>query len=94
MSDTGGGKRNRRLHAIALVFDNSTARNAVLAAFSDSGGATWSTPRIVRFDNPRAVGNAFNDKETLTADPSTSSLVYATWQRIISPSERYSRTGR
>ena len=59
----------------------------------DNGGATWSTPRIVRFDNPRAVGNAFNDKETLTADPFNSSLVYATWQRIISPSETTSQQG-
>ena len=78
---------NGRLHAIGLSFDNDTARNAVLAAFSDTGGATWSAPRILRFDNPRAVGNNFNDKETLTADPFNSSLVYATWQRIVSPSE-------
>src|SRR5688500_9516607 len=82
-----------RLHASGLVFDNSTPRNAVLAAFSDNGGATWSTPRIVRFDNPRALGNAFNDKETLTADPFNSNLVYATWQRIISPSARASQAG-
>jgi hypothetical protein len=84
---------NGRLHAVALVFDNSTPRNAVLAAFSDDGGTTWSTPRIVRFDNPRALGNNFNDKETLTADPFDSSLVYATWQRIVSPSERASQKG-
>ena len=84
---------NGRLHAIALVFDNSTPRNAVLAAFSDNGGVTWSTPRIIRFDNPRALGNNFNDKETLTADPFNSSLVYATWQRIVSPSARASQKG-
>ena len=42
----------------------------------------------MRFDNPRALGNNFNDKETLTADPFNPSLVYATWQRIVSPSER------
>ena len=101
--DTGGYERgtdpwlsfspNGRLHAITIGFDNSTARNAILAAYSTNGGATWSTPRIVRFDNPRAVGNAFNDKETLTADPFDSSLVYATWQRIISPSEMTSQQG-
>ncbi len=84
---------NGRLHAITIGFDNSTARNAILAAFSDDGGATWSTPRVVRFDNPRAVGNNFNDKETLTADPFDSSLVYATWQRIVSPSPRASQPG-
>jgi hypothetical protein len=76
-----------RLHAIALVFDNSTPRNAVLAAFSDDDGATWSAPRELRFDNPRALGNNFNDKETLTADPGDPDFVYATWQRIVSPSE-------
>ena len=84
---------NGRLHAIGLVFDNSTPRNAVLAAFSDNGGATWSTPRIVQFDNPRALGNNFNDKETLTADPFNANLVYATWQRIVSPSPRASQKG-
>jgi hypothetical protein len=84
---------NGRLHAITIGFDNSTPRNAILAAFSDDGGATWSTPRIVRFDNPRALGNNFNDKETLTADPFNSSLVYATWQRIVSPSPRASQPG-
>jgi hypothetical protein len=82
---------NGRVHAITIGFDNSTARNAILAAYSDTGGATWSTPRILRFDNPRAVGNNFNDKETLTADPFNSSLVYATWQRIVSPSESASQ---
>jgi BNR/Asp-box repeat len=76
-----------RLHAIALVFDNSTPRNAVLAAYSDDDGATWSAPRELRFDNPRALGNNFNDKETLTADPGDPNFVYATWQRIVSPSE-------
>jgi hypothetical protein len=76
-----------RLHAIALVFDNSTPRNAVLTAYSDDDGATWSAPREVRFDNPRALGNNFNDKETLTADPGDPDYVYATWQRIVSPSE-------
>ena len=46
-----------------------------------------------RFDDPRALGNNFNDKETLTADPFNPSLVYATWQRIVSPSERVSQEG-
>jgi hypothetical protein len=77
---------NGRLHAISLVFDNSTARNAVLAAYSDNGGATWTAPQVLRFDNPRAVGNNFNDKETLTSDTLDSSLVYATCERIVSPS--------
>src|SRR4029079_6567606 len=82
---------NGRQHAITIGVHTSTGDKALLAAFSDTSGATWSTPRILRFDNPRAVGNAFNDKETLTADPFDPSLVYATWQRIISPSEMASQ---
>ena len=82
-----------RVHSIAIGFDNDSARNAILAAYSDDNGATWSAPREVRFDNPRAVGNAFNDKQTLTADPTRPTYVYATWQRIISPSERASQKG-
>ena len=81
-----------RVHAISLSFDNSTPRNAILTAFSDDDGATWSAPREVRFDNPRALGNNFNDKETLTADPTDPDFVYATWQRIVSPSEKASGT--
>jgi hypothetical protein len=79
-----------RLHAIAIGFDNSTPRNAILAAYSDDDGATWKAPRELRFDNPRALGNNFNDKETLTADPTNANLVYATWQRIVAPSEKSS----
>lgn len=82
-----------RLHAISIGFDDSTARNAILAAYSDDGGASWSAPRVLRFDNPRAIGNNFNDKETLTADPLDPDYVYATWQRIVSPSERSSASG-
>jgi hypothetical protein len=84
---------NGRLHAISIGFDNSTARNAILAAYSDDGGASWTTPRVLRYDNPRAVGNNFNDKETLTANPLNPHYVYATWQRIVSPSERTSAAG-
>lgn len=100
VGDTGGYERatdpwlsfspNGRLHAITIGFDNSTARNAILAAYSDNGGATWTDPQILRFDNPRALGNNFNDKETLTANPFDSRFVYATWQRIVSPSEKAS----
>src|SRR3954452_8004330 len=75
------------LHAISISFDNDTPRNAVLASRSTDGGHTWSTPAVLRFDNPRALGNNFNDKESITADPADSNYVYAIWDRLISPSE-------
>jgi Neuraminidase (sialidase) len=37
-----------RLHAITIGFDNSTARNAILAAYSDDKGKSWSEPRVLR----------------------------------------------
>ena len=36
------------------------------------------------------LGNNFNDKETITADPTDSRYVYAIWDRLISPSEHSS----
>jgi hypothetical protein len=81
------------LYAISLSFDNSTARNAVVVARSTDGGASWQRPIAVRFDNPRAAGNNFNDKESLTADPGDSRFAYAVWDRLVSPSERASASG-
>ena len=78
------------LHAISISFDNNTPRNAVLASRSTDGGQTWSDPAELRFDNPDVLGNNFNDKESITADPTDSRFVYAVWDRLISPSEHSS----
>jgi hypothetical protein len=80
---------NGRLHAISLSTDRSTARNAILASYSDDGGAGWSTPWVIRADNSRSgpLANLFNDKESITADPTNSAYVYAVWDRIASPNE-------
>src|SRR3954447_22077312 len=80
----------RPLHANSISCDNDTPRNAVLASRSTDGGHTWSTPTVLRFDNPRALGNNFNDKESTTADPTDAHYVYAVWDRLISPSEHSS----
>jgi len=81
---------NGVVHAISISFDNDTPRNAVLASRSADGGQTWSDPAVLRFDNPRALGNNFNDKESITADPGDSRLVYAVWDRLVSPSQHSS----
>jgi hypothetical protein len=80
---------NGRLHAISLSTDRSTARNAILASYSDTGGTSWSEPWVVRADNSRSgpLANLFNDKESITADPTDSKYVYAVWDRIASPNE-------
>jgi hypothetical protein len=86
---------NGDLWSISIAVDRTTARNAVLAARMQHGTATWSEPFVLKFDEAKAgvpLGNNFNDKESLTADNTdpTGNLVYAVWDRIVSPSERSS----
>jgi hypothetical protein len=83
---------NGDLWSISLSVDRTTTRNAVLAARMRHGESTWSEPFTLRFDTSRAgipIGNNFNDKESLTADPTDPSgnLVYAVWDRVVSPNE-------
>jgi hypothetical protein len=83
---------NGDLWAISISVDRTTTRNAVLAARMRHGESTWSEPFTLRFDTSRAgipLGNNFNDKESLTADRTDASgnLVYAVWDRIVSPNE-------
>ena len=63
---------------IAVAFDKATTRNAVLAT-SSADGVTWSEPVTLRFDDG---GDVFNDKESITADPTAAGVVYAVWDRL------------
>ena len=69
-------------HQIALALRGSSflpgSVNAILASRSTDGGRTWSDPVPLRIDG----SDAFNDKESITADPADSRLVYATWDRL------------
>jgi len=81
---------NGDLWAISLSVDRTTTRNAVLVSKMAAGSSTWTEPTRVKFDTSRAgipLGNNFNDKESLTADPTDDSgdLVYAVWDRIVAP---------
>jgi hypothetical protein len=76
-----------RLHQISLSFSEPTQglglNSAILVSSSDDFGATWSHPQTLKSD---AGGRNLNDKESITADPS-SGYVYAIWDRLVSPSE-------
>ena len=54
--------------------------SSVLVSHSTDGGATWSDPATLILDG----ANAFNDKESITADPNNPSYVYAVWDRLDS----------
>jgi BNR/Asp-box repeat len=69
-------------HQMSLSFDDAIipgkAASAMLASRSTDGGRTWSKS-IVLVADPVEL---FNDKNTMTADPTDSRYVYATWDRL------------
>ena len=69
-------------HQIALAFSGATfqagSANAMLVSRSINGGTAWSNPTALIVDGAQF----FNDKESITADPSSSTYVYAVWDRL------------
>lgn len=55
-------------------------RNAMLVSRSTNGGASWSRP-ITLIQDPD--GQALNDKNSITADPTNPNFVYAVWDRFV-----------
>jgi hypothetical protein len=73
------------VHQLSLSFNDANFVHALLASRSTDGGSTWSNPVVVIKDTAPTV---FNDKQSITADPGSASLVYAIWDRLVFPSER------
>jgi len=74
-------------YQVSLSFNAADAINAVLTSRSTDGGNTWSEPvTIIRDSGDRDVSYAFNDKESVTADPTTAGYAYAVWDRFVTPS--------
>lgn len=55
--------------------------SAILVARSTDGGVTWTNPITVIRD----AQASFNDKDSITADPTDARFVYAVWDRLDSP---------
>ncbi len=66
-------------HQIALSFNDSNPINAVLVSSSENGGRTWGRITTLQRDT---VAELFNDKESITADPTDRNFVYAVWDRL------------
>ena len=75
------------VHQVAIAFGGNTqapgSTSAVLTSRSTDGGRTWSTPAVLIND----VNAYFNDKDSITADPTDATLVYAVWDRLT-PDDR------
>ncbi|MDH3918097.1 MAG: glycoside hydrolase, partial [Rhodospirillales bacterium] len=68
-------------HYMALVFNDSISANGMAAASSSDGGVTWSEPVPITISPARdpVLASLFHDKNSFTADPVDSDLIYATW---------------
>src|SRR5436309_2312291 len=71
-------------YAVSISFNHSNNSNAVVAATSTNGGKTWRNVRIIIADNAPNF-QFFNDKESVTADPTTAGSAYAVWDRLVTP---------
>ena len=64
--------------AVSGVALTANASSAMLVSRSTDGGRSWSPPATLIRDG----GDAFNDKNTLTADPIAAGHAYAVWDRL------------
>ncbi len=72
-------------YLFSLTLNDSNADHALLVHRSSDGGSTWGPPQTVLRENNFHV---FNDKNSITADPTDSAFVYAVWDRLVFSSER------
>ena len=75
---------NGYAYALSLSFNGTTlapgSSSAMLVARSADFGVTWQLPHALIQDGALV----FNDKGSITADPTNSSYVYAVWDRMTS----------
>ena len=73
-----------KAYTVSISFDQSDNRNAVAAATSSDGGQTWQNLTTIIADNAPTL-QFFNDKESVTADPTKAGVAYAVWDRLEEP---------
>jgi hypothetical protein len=70
-------------YTISISFNVSNNDNAVAAMRSTNGGKSWDHLSLLKVDNGQ--NQFFNDKESVTADPTRSGTAYAVWDRLVGP---------
>jgi hypothetical protein len=75
---------NGNAYQISLSASADLLTSAVLVSKSTDGGDTWGEPTtLIR----ETSAFNFNDKESITADPTNANYVYAVWDRSRKPGE-------
>jgi hypothetical protein len=78
---------NGHAYFMSLSASADLRTSAMLVAKSTDGGQTWSEPiTLIR----ETSDFHFNDKNSITADPTNSNFVYAVWDRSRKPGENMS----
>jgi BNR/Asp-box repeat len=73
-------------YQVSLSVNAAQTISAVLSSTSTDGGRTWSEPVTIKRDNS-PDHFVFNDKESVTADPTTPGTAYVVWDRSRFPSD-------
>lgn len=71
-----------RAYSISISFDENTFKNGVGAATSTDGGVTWQNQKFVDFNADVGPLTSFDDKESITADPTVAGSAYAVWDQL------------
>jgi hypothetical protein len=70
---------NGDAYQISLSINDSDTTSAVLVSKSENNGRTWGpVTTLIKDTDPQF----FNDKESITADPTDSRFAYAVWDRL------------
>jgi hypothetical protein len=83
-------------YTVGLLATNTSVAGAgnndtgVAAVTSRDGGASWDDARLIKSDQgtpetPFEFTKFFNDKESVTADPTANCTAYVVWDRLESP---------
>jgi hypothetical protein len=80
---------NGNAYQISLSVSDQLETSAILVSKSTDGGATWGPSTTLIRDTS---GINFNDKESITADPTRPGYVYAVWDRGAFPGDQRSIT--
>jgi hypothetical protein len=71
-------------YTVSISFNDTNNNNAVAAATSIDGGKTWQRLSVLIADNAPNF-QFFNDKESVTADPTKPGTAYVVWDRLELP---------
>lgn len=88
--------RDGRVYATGLAATETNGTvpgnndTGVVVATSTTNGSSWQNAQVIKADRGTSpifeVTQFFNDKESVTADPTTNGTAYIVWDRLVSPS--------